>query len=101
MVVASSPTACEENVYMAKMAERYKEMVEFMEKVFAAVDNMELSVEERNLLSMVYKNVIKACRASWRIISSICNGENNRWERNWGWWGPKEIGGGGGTDVGL
>ena len=43
--VASSPTACEENVYMAKMAEQYKEMVEFMEKVSAAVDNEELSME--------------------------------------------------------
>jgi 14-3-3 protein epsilon len=32
---------------------------------------VELSVEERNLLSVAYKNVIGARRASWRIISSI------------------------------
>ena len=46
--MASSPTACEENVYMVKMAEQaeqYKKIVEFMEKVSAAVDNEELSVE--------------------------------------------------------
>lgn len=33
--------------------------------------NVELTVEERNLLSVAYKNVIGARRASWRIISSI------------------------------
>ena len=32
---------------------------------------VDLTVEERNLLSVAYKNVIGARRASWRIISSI------------------------------
>jgi 14-3-3 protein epsilon len=62
----------EENVYMAKLseqAERYDEMVEAMKKV--ATTDVELTVEERNLLSVAYKNVIGARRASWRIISSI------------------------------
>ena len=45
------------------------EMVEEMRKVAAL--NTELSVEERNLLSVAYKNVIGARRASWRIVSSI------------------------------
>ena len=45
------------------------EMVNFMKEV-AALD-VELTVEERNLLSVAYKNVIGARRASWRIISSI------------------------------
>ncbi|SCV72501.1 BQ2448_4038 [Microbotryum intermedium] len=51
-----------ENVYMAKLAEqaeRYDEL------------DSELSIEERNLLSVAYKNVIGARRASWRIVSSI------------------------------
>lgn len=45
------------------------EMVESMKKV-AKLD-VELTVEERNLLSVGYKNVIGARRASWRIMSSI------------------------------
>ncbi|KAF9663964.1 hypothetical protein SADUNF_Sadunf17G0106800 [Salix dunnii] len=78
-----SPTESsrEENVYMAKLAEqaeRYEEMVEFMEKVTKAVDNEELTMEERNLLSVAYKNVIGARRASWRIISSIEQKEESR-----------------------
>lgn len=62
----------ENHVYMAKLAEqaeRYDEMVESMKKV-AKLD-VELTVEERNLLSVGYKNVIGARRASWRIMSSI------------------------------
>ncbi|GMH22568.1 hypothetical protein Nepgr_024411 [Nepenthes gracilis] len=74
-------SARQENVYMAKLAEqaeRYEEMVEFMEKVVGEVENEELTVEERNLLSVAYKNVIGARRASWRIISSIEQKEESR-----------------------
>ncbi|KAK1680094.1 hypothetical protein QYE76_040942 [Lolium multiflorum] len=79
----SAPTELsrEENVYMAKLAEqaeRYEEMVEFMEKVAKTVDSEELTVEERNLLSVAYKNIIGARRASWRIISSIEQKEESR-----------------------
>jgi len=69
----------EDNVYMAKLAEqaeRYDEMVDAMKRV-ACLD-VELTVEERNLLSVAYKNVIGARRASWRIISSIEQKEENK-----------------------
>ena len=32
---------------------------------------LQLTVEERNLLSVAYKNVVGARRASWRVLSSI------------------------------
>uniref|UniRef100_A0AAX7V8X0 14-3-3 protein epsilon n=1 Tax=Astatotilapia calliptera TaxID=8154 RepID=A0AAX7V8X0_ASTCA len=69
----------EDLVYQAKLAEqaeRYDEMVESMKKV--ADMDVELTVEERNLLSVAYKNVIGARRASWRIISSIEQREENK-----------------------
>jgi len=67
----------DENVYMAKLAEqaeRYEEMVEYMKEVAKNAPE-DLSLEERNLLSVAYKNVVGARRASLRIIGSIENKE--------------------------
>ncbi|KAI9298421.1 14-3-3 family protein epsilon [Neoconidiobolus thromboides FSU 785] len=61
---------------LAEQAERYEEMVNFMKDV-AKLD-VDLTVEERNLLSVAYKNVIGARRASWRIISSIEQKEESK-----------------------
>eukprot|EP00163_Fabomonas_tropica_P001625 TRINITY_DN111_c0_g1_i1.p1 TRINITY_DN111_c0_g1~~TRINITY_DN111_c0_g1_i1.p1 ORF type:complete len:251 (-),score=108.94 TRINITY_DN111_c0_g1_i1:377-1129(-) len=69
----------ETNVYLAKLAEqaeRYDEMVEYMKK--AAEPNTDLTVEERNLLSVAYKNIIGSRRAAWRIVSSIESKEESR-----------------------
>ncbi|KAL0392353.1 UNVERIFIED_CONTAM: 14-3-3 protein 7 [Sesamum radiatum] len=51
-------------------------MVDAMKKV-ARLD-VELTVEERNLVSVGYKNVIGARRASWRILSSIEQKEESK-----------------------
>lgn len=51
-------------------------MVENMKNVASA--DQELSVEERNLLSVAYKNVIGARRASWRIVTSIEQKEESK-----------------------
>lgn len=62
----------EELVSMAKLAEqaeRYDDMAKDMKSV-TELGN-ELSNEERNLLSVAYKNVVGARRSSWRVISSI------------------------------
>ena len=62
----------EEQVQRAKLAEqaeRYDDMAAAMKKVTES--GSELSNEERNLLSVAYKNVVGARRSSWRVISSI------------------------------
>lgn len=93
----------EDNVYMAKLAEQaerydgkylyflsfhhqiilhssrlllFLEMLDSMKSV-AAMD-IELTVEERNLLSVAYKNVIGTRRAAWRIVSSIEQKEESK-----------------------
>mmetsp|Transcript_43131 Transcript_43131/g.65270 ORF Transcript_43131/g.65270 Transcript_43131/m.65270 type:complete len:240 (-) Transcript_43131:217-936(-) len=67
------------DVYFAKLAEqaeRYDEMADYMEKVGKSGD--ELSVEERNLLSVAYKNAVGSRRAAWRIISSVEQKEKSK-----------------------
>merc|ERR1712083_743861 len=62
----------EKEVYFAKLAEqaeRYDEMATHMEAVGKSGD--ELSVEERNLLSVAYKNAVGSRRVAWRIITSV------------------------------
>ncbi|CAF2485028.1 unnamed protein product [Rotaria sp. Silwood2] len=77
------PSSRDDDVYQAKLAEqaeRYEEMVESMKKV--AKMDQELTVEERNLLSVAYKNLIGARRASWRIITNIESKEENKSENS-------------------
>jgi len=67
------------NVYFAKLAEqaeRYDEMADYMKAVGESPD--ELSVEERNLLSVAYKNAVGSRRAAWRIITSVEQKENSK-----------------------
>jgi len=62
----------EDTVYIARLAEqaeRYSEMVEAMKEI--AQMEIGLTSEERNLLSVAYKNVIGARRASWRIVAAL------------------------------
>lgn len=46
-------------------------------KAVAALQ-VELTVEERNLLSVAYKNVVGSRRASWRIVTSIEQKEESK-----------------------
>lgn len=54
---------------LAEQAERYDDMAKMMKDVTKA--GATLTSEERNLLSVAYKNVVGSRRSSWRVISSI------------------------------
>lgn len=55
----------------AETAERYEDMCKIMrELVVSSTAAEELSVEERNLLSVAYKNVIGSRRAAWRTLNA-------------------------------
>ncbi|XP_039125645.1 14-3-3 protein 7-like [Dioscorea cayenensis subsp. rotundata] len=69
----------EKTVYLAKLAqqaERYDDMVEFMKNV-ARMD-IELTSEERNLLSIGCKNLIGARRTSWWYLTSLMHKEDEK-----------------------
>jgi len=62
----------DKSVYFAKLAEqaeRYDEMADHMKDVGSKPE--ELGVEERNLLSVAYKNAVGSRRSAWRIITSV------------------------------
>lgn len=71
---------------LAEQAERYDDMAAAMKAV--TQDKKRLENEERNLLSVAYKNVVGARRSSWRVISSVeqkyeqKDGEQNDQEQN-------------------
>ncbi|XP_076456737.1 uncharacterized protein LOC143291038 [Babylonia areolata] len=71
-------TAVENLVQSAKLAEqaeRYDDMAGYMKRVveetYDKSDSNPLDNEERNLLSVAYKNVVGARRSAWRVMSSI------------------------------
>ena len=63
----------EDFVYLAKIAEqaeRYDEMVKYTNEA-AKQCTGELDLDDRNLLSVAYKNVVGNRRAAWRVLNSI------------------------------
>jgi len=60
-------------VFLARVsetAERYEDMCQFVRALVKAIDTKsDLTVEERNLLSVAFKNVVGARRAAWRTLN--------------------------------
>lgn len=63
----------EENIFLARVseqAERFEDMVDFLALVLD-VKGPEVSSDERNLLSVAFKNLISSKRAACRTIAAI------------------------------
>lgn len=72
----------EENIFLARVseqAERFDDMVSFLEKVLES-KGANVSPDERNLLSVAFKNLISSKRAACRTISAI--EQNPKYQRH-------------------
>jgi 14-3-3 protein epsilon len=70
----------EKNVYMAMLAEqcnRFEEMTEFLEQMLKSRDK-DLNSDERNLLSIAYKNSVTSNRTALRTIIAYENKEKKK-----------------------
>ena len=63
----------EESIFLARVAEqaeRFEDMVEFLKPVLDS-KGADVTADERNLLSVAFKNLISSKRTAWRTISAI------------------------------
>ena len=63
----------EENIFLARVAEqaeRFEDMVMYLTEVLEA-KGADVSADERNLLSVAFKNLISSKRAACRTIAAI------------------------------
>jgi 14-3-3 protein epsilon len=73
----------DELIFMAKISEqteRFEDMLDYMKKVVKT--GQDLSIEERNLLSVAYKNSVGSRRTAWRALSSIEQKEEAKGSKN-------------------
>jgi len=68
-----------EFLYMARLSEqteRFEDMITYMKKYIE--NTKDLKDEERNLLSIAYKNAVGSRRTAWRAISAFENKEKTK-----------------------
>lgn len=73
----------EELVYMAKVCEqteRFDQMLTYMKQILKIDSN--LSVDDRNSLSVAYKNSVGSRRTAWRVLQNLEQKETNKNNEN-------------------
>ena len=72
----------EELLYLCRICEqteRFEDMIEYMKEIIKG--DTDLSMIERNLLSVAYKNTIGSRRTAWRVICSLEQKEESKGSR--------------------
>ncbi len=62
----------EDSLFMAKVAEqgeRYEDMFEFLKPLLKSRSHF--SPEERNIISVAFKNLVTPKRTTWRTINAV------------------------------
>ena len=63
---------------LAKRAENYDDMIDFVKRFIRKDPTTVLSVEERNIMYVAYRNIVNARRSGLRILKSIEQREDRR-----------------------
>jgi hypothetical protein len=75
---ANPRTVFQNLAHLAELSERYDDMCVFMREVVKiAKDGPDLSLQERNLLSISFKNAVGHRRAAWRVTINDNEGSND------------------------
>ena len=61
---------------VCEQCERFEDMAKNIKSIVQT--NPEITVEERNLLSVAYKNSISSKRSAFRILSGLIDKEKNK-----------------------
>merc|ERR1712086_791428 len=68
---------------LAEQAERYEDMVAYMNRIIdLGIKADELTVEERNLLSVGYKNMMSVRRTAFRTVQSFAENDPDQVDNN-------------------
>ena len=62
---------------LAEAAERYEEMTQYMNRSVADIKGDDLTVEQRNLISVGYKNLMSARRTAWRVTQQQVDSDDD------------------------
>ena len=71
--MATMEATIEEHIFMARVCEqneRFEDMMDFL-KIVMETKGGDMTLDERTLISVAYKNVVATKRTTWRTVISV------------------------------